>query len=181
MSDLPARLKFLDRAALAILCLILAFSVSMRIYTHTEASRVTDQASDAIDLGAGIFLPRAKAVGRKVQVGSCNTPATIYFVPPSLYGVGPSLNAPNPKDRVFYAYRGYMLGGQFASMELSMVYVARLASSLMRTSEQSGFDDLAAKIIVAAGCDATPVDVISAFCGQAQLEAVGLRADAERT
>lgn len=170
MSDAPARLKSLDRAALAVLCLILATSVSMRVYTHRQASGAADQTSDAVDLGAGVFLPRVKAVAQRIRVKSCNTPATIYFVPPSLYGVGPSLNAaPNSSDQIFYAYRGNMLGGRFASMELSMVYVARLASNLMRTSGQSGVDDLAVKIIVATGCDATLDDVRSALEGQSQL------------
>ena len=169
LSDDPARLNSDDRAVLAVLCLILATSVSIRVYSHREASGAVDPKSYAVDLGAGVFFPRAKAVGQRLHLRSCNTPATIYFVSPLLYGFGPSLNAaPNPNDRVFYAYRGNMLVGRFASMELSMVYVARLASNLMRTSGQSGVNELAVKIIVPAGCDATPVDIISALREQAQ-------------
>ena len=169
MSGIPADLSFWDRAALGILCLILAASVSMTAYNHGEASHAADRTSEAIDLGAGVSLPRAKAVSQKVRVGSCRALATIYFVSPLFYGVGPSLNAPpHLDDRVYYAYRGRMLGGRFASTALSMMYVARLALGVLRMSEQSGVDDLAVKIIVPAGCDATPAAVIVAVREQVQ-------------
>ena len=49
-----------------------------------------------------------------------------------------------------------------------MVYVARLASGLLSMSRHIGATDLAVKIIVPAGCDATPDKVLVALRRQVQ-------------
>ena len=170
MSNVSARLKVVDRVALALLCLILAAAVSTRFYSYgIGGAGVADQTSDAVDLGAGVSLPRATSVSRRVQIGSCSTPATIHFVSPSWVGVDPStVTSPDLDDRIFYAYRGTTLGGRFAWVELIMVYVARLASGLLSMSRHIGATDLAVKIIVPAGCDATPDKVLVALRRQVQ-------------
>ncbi len=164
MSAPPARLRPVDRGALVLLCLILAGSVSLRVYMHGTAVETAGPADGGrpVDLGEGVFLPRAEAGGRTVTVPSCSDPTTVYLVSPSPHGVGASLDAPpNPDDRILYAYRGRTFGGRFGSTEVSVAHFARRALGVLRMPGGADVEDLAVKMIVPAGCDASPEDVMA--------------------
>ena len=160
-----------DRIALAVLCLILAGSMSMRVYMHVVAVETTDPADerDPVDLGKGVYLSRAALESRTVPVAHCRAPATISFVEPSPHGDAASLTAPpNPADRVYYAYRGHTLADRFAATKLRVAYFARRALGLLRVTGGVGPDDLAVKLIVPADCDVSPEDVMAALRRQVQ-------------
>ena len=117
-----------------------------------------------VDLGEGVFLPRAEVGGRTVSVPSCNDPTTVYLVSPSPHGVGASLDAPpNPDDRILYAYRGRTSGGRFGSTEVSVAHFARRALGVLRLPGGAEVEDLAVKMIVPAGCDASPEGIMAAL------------------
>lgn len=166
MPGLSERLRTADRTALAVLCLLLAISVSARIYVYWTMAPGSELAavSDAVDLGDGVSLPRKDAVRHWVQISSCAAPVTIDFVEPSPHGSDTSLApAPDPNDRVFYLYRGSTLGDPRAAMKLNALYFLRRAGAVLRISGSEVRDRLAVKVIVPAGCGVSPEDAMAAL------------------
>lgn len=164
----PANLTPWARSGLALLCLLLAVSVGVRIYAYQQQSEsgkaVGEAAGAPVDLGAGILLPRSVAQHRSVQVNSCRAPASIDFVQASPYGSDPSLvGAPRPNDHVFYVYRGWNLGSRFATASLNAIYFTRRAYARLAMRKNPATDDMAVKVIVPADCDASPNDVLTAL------------------
>jgi hypothetical protein len=161
----PARVTRLinaDRAGLAALCLLLAFSVSVRVQAH--GNPVPPEPADAamVDLGEGVVLPRVGAVRRMVWTGSCPLPVTADFVEPSPHGTDTSLAAPrDPNDRVAYIYRGWTLEGPRAAMQLSVLYVLRRAGAVLGLNGVATRHELAVKLVVPAGCDASPEEAMA--------------------
>lgn len=166
MPGFSARLRTADRTALAALCLLLAISVSARVYTYrtTAMGPELTVSNDVVDLGDGVSLLRSDAVHHFVQIGSCAAPVAVDFVEPSPHGSDTSLALPpNPNDRVFYVYRSSILGGPRAAMKLSALYFLRRLGAVLRMSGSEAQDHLALKVIVPAGCGASPEDVMSAL------------------
>ena len=80
------------------------------------------------------------------------------------YGSDPELaDAPEPGDRIVYLYRGWNLGGRFASVSLNAIYFTRLAYARLTTGRNPAAEALAVRIRVPADCDASPEDVLAAF------------------
>lgn len=156
------------RTCLALLCL-LAVSITIRLSAYAHSSETAERAgleaaSPSIDLGAGIRLPRAAAGRYSVPVGLCRRPAVVTFVWAGPYGSDPSLaDAVQPDDRIAYLYRGWNLGDRFATIGLNAVHFARRAYARLTTGTNPPADAMAVKVIVPAGCDATPEDVLAAF------------------
>lgn len=153
----PANLTPWARSGLALLCILLAVSVGVRIYAYRKSESVTavwEAADTPVDLGEGVLLSRSVALQRSVQVGLCRTPVSVDFVPASPYGPDPSLvGAPQPNDHVFYVYRGRNLGNLAAATSLNVIYFARRAYARLAMQKNPAADDLAVKIIIPAGCD----------------------------
>lgn len=153
------RLITADRLGLVVLSLSLALSVSVRIhaYTRAEADPAAFTETEPVDLGDGAFLPREDAVHRTVAPTGCSAPATVDFVDPFPHGVDTSLAAPRDAgDRVYYVYRGRTLHGRFAAVELGVLHFIRLAGAVIRFNGLRGREDRAVKLVVPAGCDASP-------------------------
>ncbi|MDP4005184.1 hypothetical protein [Methylobacterium sp. NEAU K] len=167
MRSRHAALTSRARTGVIVLCLLLAASVSGRIYIYRQQpeageAAAGDAAGGPIDLGGGILLPRSAAQHRTVPVGSCVAPASIHFVAASPYGSDPSLvGAPGSDDRVFYVYRGWSLGSRLATISLNAIYFSRRAYARLRMQETPATDDLAVKIIVPTGCEASAEEVMS--------------------
>ena len=157
------------RGGLAVLCILLAASVTMRIsvylYQSGGGGAVTwEPNSGPVDLGEGTLLPRADAVHRTVMVGTCLAPASINFVGAGFYASDPSLvGAPGPEDRVFYIYRGWRLGRRFVSVRLNAIYFVHRVYARLVMHKNLATDDLAVKVIVPASCDASLNDVMAAL------------------
>ncbi len=168
MAAEPANLTLWARSGLILLCILLSASVAMRIYAYRQQSEsgtvVRNDTDVPADLGDGVLLPRSAAQHRTVQVATCSTPASIYFVMVSPYGADPSLvGAPRPDDRVFYVYRGWNLGRRYATISMNAIYFARRAYYRLTTQNALTTDELAVKIIVPAGCDTSSEDVLTAL------------------
>jgi len=157
------------RGCLVLLSLLLGASLAIRAYAHAQSADSGGIAAPGasfppIDLGAGAALPRASAGRHRVVAGSCARPALVTFVWAGPYGSDPSLvDAPDPDDRVSYIYRGWNLGHRFATVGLNAIYFIRLAQARLSTGRSPAADDIAVKIVVPAGCDAAPDDVLAAF------------------
>lgn len=170
----PASLTNWARGGLVLLCLLLVASATMRIYVyqHPFEASVTEAKTaigTPVDLGDGILLPRADAVHHTVQLRACAAPASIDFVEAHPYGSDPSLvGAPRPGDRVFYVYHGWNLGSRFATTGLNVIYFARRAYARLALQKNPAADNLAIKIIVPAGCDASSDDVLTALRREAR-------------
>ncbi|GJE40416.1 hypothetical protein ACFQFG_18200 [Methylobacterium persicinum] len=164
MSGPAMRLRTADRTALAILCLLLAASVSARVSAGTALApgSTPAAATDAVDLGNGVSVLRRDAVRRSVWIATCPAPVTADFVEPSPHGSDTSLaSPPNPNDRVVYLYRGWTLEGRRAAMELGALYFMRRAAAVLRLSGSGARDELAVKVIVPDGCSASPGEVMA--------------------
>ncbi|MCJ2123138.1 hypothetical protein [Methylobacterium sp. J-077] len=169
----PANLTPWARSGLALLCLLMAVSVGVRIYAYRQQSvsgtAVREAAGAPVDLGKGVLLPRSVAQHRSVQVSSCREPASVEFVQASPYGSDPSLlGVPRPNDHVFYVYRGWNLGSRFATASLNAIYFTRRAYARLAMQKLPATDDMAVKIIVPADCDASPDDVLAALRREAR-------------
>ena len=164
---MPARATRLinaDRAGLAALCLLLALSVSVRVQAYGNPAPPEPANAAAVDLGDGVVLPRAEAVRRLVWTGTCPLPVMADFVEPSPHGTDTSLAAPrDPNDRVVYVYRGWTLEGPRAAMQLSVLYFMRRAGAVLGTNGAATRHERAVKLIVPAGCDASPEDAMAAL------------------
>ncbi|MCJ2072333.1 hypothetical protein MKK75_26675 [Methylobacterium sp. J-030] len=100
----------------------------------------------------------------RVPVDACPSPALVSFVRAGPYGSDPALvDAPHPDDRIAYVWRGWHLGHRFATVGLNVIYFARLAEARLTTGRNPAADDVAVRIVVPAGCDAAPDDVLVAF------------------
>ena len=157
------------RGCLILLSLLLAASLAIRIHAYAGPSEPAGAPARAvvlppIDLGAGVSLPRALAGQYRVPAGACPSPALVTFVWAGPYGSDPSLvDAPHPGDRIAYVWRGWNLRHRFATIGLNGIYFARLAQARLTTGRNPAADDIAVKIVVPAGCDAAPEDVLAAF------------------
>ncbi|MCJ2064562.1 hypothetical protein MKK63_17835 [Methylobacterium sp. J-088] len=157
------------RGCLVLLSLLLGASLAVRAYAHAQAADSGGIAAPgasvpSVDLGAGASLPRASAGRHHVVAGSCARAALVTFVWVGPYGSDPSLvDTPDPEDRVSYIYRGWNLGHRFATVSLNAIYFIRLAQARLSTGRNPAADDIAVKIVVPAGCDATPDTVLVAF------------------
>ncbi|SFL26123.1 hypothetical protein [Methylobacterium pseudosasicola] len=164
---MPARATRLinaDRAGLAALCLLLAFSVSVRVQTYGNPAPPEPADAAMVDLGEGVVLPRAEAVRRMVWTAACPLPVTADFVEPSPHGADTSLAAPrDPSDRVAYVYRGWTLEGPRAAMQLSVLYVQRRAGAVLGLNGVATRHELAVKLVVPAGCGASPEEAMAAL------------------
>ncbi len=153
-----------DRLALTALCLLLALSVATRMLPHgvtTAVAGAADQVA-AVDFGEGIVLPRNAFEPRFVLRGPCRTPIPVEFVEPSPHGVDASLAGPqNAGDRTFYAYRGWILGGRYATTALAIRHFLWRGASVLRLNGTAGRDRLAVKLIMPAGCEIAPEDVMT--------------------
>jgi hypothetical protein len=162
----PARSKLVDRAALLALCLMLAAALAMRLFEYEGVARETGDTGgvEAIDLGGGVSLPRGAAVRRQVLLGACWAPVMIDFVDPSPHGRDASTAVlPNPGDRVFYAYRGWTLGGRLATAGMGVLHFAWRAGAVLRMDGAGGRNALAVKVTVPAGCGVRPEDALAAL------------------
>ena len=172
----PANLTIWARCGSALLCLLVAGSVSVRIYTYWRLSEgnatVAWEASGAsVDLGDGVLLPRSAAQHRTLQHDSCPTPVSVDFVTAGPYGPDPSLvGAPQPNDHVVYVYRGWNLGSRAASVSLNAIHFARRAYARLAMQKNPAADDWAVKLIVPAGCDASPENLMSVLRSALQPE-----------
>ncbi|MCJ2074048.1 hypothetical protein MKK75_35550 [Methylobacterium sp. J-030] len=136
----------------------------MRVYVYRHASDAVGwQASGRpADLGDGYLLPRADARHLTIPIAPCPAWASVDFVPVSPYGHDPSLaGTPGSDDHVAYVYHGWNLGSRFITISLNGIYFARLAYARLSMQKNPAADDLAVKIIVPAGCDASPEDVMA--------------------
>jgi hypothetical protein len=160
----PGRAKLVDRAALLALCLLLAAALAMRLFDHEDVARGTEKTGEgeAVDLGAGVSLPRGAAGHRRVLLSACQPPVMIDFVDPSSHGRDASTTVlPNPGDQVFYAYRGWTLGGRLATAEMAMMHFAWRAGAILRMDGAGGRNALAIKVTVPDGCTARPEDALA--------------------
>lgn len=169
MRGRPTILTAPARNGVALLCLLLGASITLRVYAYAPpvaADRLAAVAAGPppIDLGAGALLPRASAGRHDVPVDVCTRPAVVTFIWVGPYGADPSLaDAPDPEDRIAYVYRGWNLGHRFATIGLNAIYFARLAYARLTTGRNPSFDEVAVRIVVPAQCDAAPEDVLAAF------------------
>ncbi|MCJ2055248.1 hypothetical protein MKL09_01630 [Methylobacterium sp. J-048] len=160
------RLRQADRAGFAALCLLLALSVAMRVQAYGKGVTAPEPGVEAaaVNLGAGVVLPRAEAGRRAVWTGACPLPVTADFVEPSPHGTDTSLAAPrDPNDRVVYVYRGWTLEGPRAAMQLSVLYFMRRAGAVLGLNGAATPHELAVKLVVPAGCDASPDEAMAAL------------------
>jgi hypothetical protein len=162
----PAGLTIWARSGLVLLCLLLAASVAVRIYAHRQQSEGGAAGWEAlgapVDLGEGILLPRTATQALTMRVQACTAPVSINFFQAGPYEQDPSLlGRPRPDDRVFYVYRGWKLEGWLATVSLNAIYYARHAYARLTMSKRPAWDDMAGKIIVPAGCDASLGDVMA--------------------
>lgn len=164
MSSRSKSLRSADRIGLAALCLLLALSVSVRLHTYAAGGTASGGVGGAIDLGDGVSLPRDRAARRLVWTGTCAAPVTVDFVEPSPHGNDTSLAVTaDPRDQVFYVYAGWTFGDRHAAMKLSMLYVLRQAIAIVRIDAPGTRGERAVKLVVPAGCQATPDDVMDAL------------------
>ncbi|MCJ2122855.1 hypothetical protein [Methylobacterium sp. J-077] len=146
--------------------MLLALSVSMRVQAYGIGAAAPAPGAEAasVDLGAGVVMIRAEAVRREIWTAACLRPVIADFVEPSPHGTDTSLAAPrDPNDRVVYVYRGWTLEGPRAAMALSVLHFAHRASAVLRMRAASARSDLAVKLVVPAGCDASPEAAMAAL------------------
>lgn len=161
------------QGCLVLLSILLSASLAIRTYAYARPADPGELTSPGaalppIDLGADVSLSRARAGRHHVVAGSCPSPALVTFVWVGPYGPDPSLeDAPHPDDRVFYIYRGWNLGRRFATIGLNAIYFVGKAYARLSTGRNPLAHDLAVKIVVPAGCDASPDDVLAIFRRQA--------------
>ncbi|WP_342107804.1 hypothetical protein [Methylobacterium sp. SI9] len=154
---------------LVLLGLLLGASLAIRAYAYARpadpsAMTAPETALPPIDLGAGVSLPRARVGRYRVAAGSCSGAAHVTFVSVGPYGPDPSLeDAPHPGDRVSYTYRGWNLGRRYATIGLNAIYFASKAYARLSTGRNPTVHDLAVKIAIPAGCDASPDAVLATF------------------
>jgi len=163
----PARATRLinaDRAGLVALFLLLALSASMRVQAYANPTPPEWADAVVVDLGAGVFLPRAEAVRRLVWTSACALPVRADFVEPLPHGTDTSL-APlrDPNDRVAYVYRGRTLDGPRAAIQLSILSVLHRAGAVLGMNGAATRHELAVKLVVPAGCDAAPEEAMAAL------------------
>lgn len=157
------------RVGLAVLCLLLAASVAMRLYAREHLSRADDnEAREAsggtVDIGVGVSLPRAATQNRAIMLDSCPIPVSIYFIVANPYQSDPShVGTVRPKDHVSYVYRGWKLENRFATVSFNAIYFARRAYARLTMQKEPAFDDLAVKIVVPAECNTSSDDVMAAL------------------
>jgi hypothetical protein len=157
------RLGAADRAGLALLCLLLVLSVSVRLHTYWGARLGTAPAAEAqqVDLGDDVFMPPEGAVHRVIRTDGCGSPVAVDFVDPSPHGNDVSLATPqNTGDRVYYVYHGWTLGGRLAAMRLSMLYFMRQAAAVAQFNGLEGRHERAVRLVVPAECGAPPGEVM---------------------
>lgn len=164
MAAAHARPRTPDRVALAVLCLLLAGSVALKIRAHQSAPDASAPVGEVADLGGGATLPRGEVARRTVWVAGCREPVAAEAVDPSPHGEDGSLAAPpSPGDRVFYAYRGRTLGGRFAVAELAMLHFGRRALGVLGMGADAGRRELSIKLTLPASCHASAEDVMAAL------------------
>ncbi|MEL6061788.1 MULTISPECIES: hypothetical protein [unclassified Methylobacterium] len=157
------------RGCVVLLSLVLGASLAVRAYAYARpvdpgGMTLRDGALPPIDLGAGTVLPRASAGRHHVVAGACPRAALVTFVSVGPYGPDPARqDAPHPADRIAYIYHGWNLGGRFGTIGLNAIYFASKAQARFSTGRNPTTDDLAVKIVVPAGCDASPEDVLATF------------------
>lgn len=158
-----------SRGGLALLCLLLGLSLATRLYGYFFQSQdnetvIWDEAGGPINLGRGVSLPRAAAVDRMVRVDGCATPSSIYFFKAGPYGVDAStVGSPEPVDRVVYIYDGWTIEGGVGTLGINAIYFARKVYARVMLNRKLAADDIAIKIVVPAGCNASTADVMTAF------------------
>jgi len=157
-----------DLAALAVLCLLLVISVCGRLYAYCLLEPALEPTT-IVAANADHFLPRAEGTRRAVPIGACAGPVMIEFVEPISHGrdtlpVAP----PDQGDRVFYVYQGWILHDPNVAMKLSALHVLRRAMGLVGLVAAGERDKLAMKVIVPAGCSASPNAVVAALPGKAR-------------
>lgn len=157
------------RGCLVLLSLLLGASLALRAYAYARpasasAMALPDGAPPPVNLGAGTYLPRPSAGRHRVVVGSCARAALVTFVWVGPYGPDPSLeDRPDPEDRVFYLYHGWNLGHRFATVGLNAIYFGSKAYARLSTGRNPVTHERAVRIVVPAGCDAAPDDVLAIF------------------
>ena len=166
MSARPATLTPWARGGLAALCVLLAASVLVRTYAYRQGSEDGAAARDApgggVDLGRGVLLPRDAAKPLAISVASCSVPVSVSFVRARPEAPDPSLvGRPEPAGRIVYVYRGWDLGSRFVTLSLNAIYVARAVYARMTMGALPATDDLALRIVVPPGCEASPEQVMS--------------------
>lgn len=160
-----ASARWIDRAVLTALCLLLTGAVMLRVRDVADAP---PQAAGpvlpaAVGLGESASWPGAMAERREVLLGACWAPALIEVVESSPHGRDASLVPATPGARVFYAYRGAILSGRLAVTELIVRHFAWRAAAIL-TRDGTGFrDNLAVKITLPTDCGAAPEDVLAAL------------------
>lgn len=164
MTLAPARPGTVDRAALLALCLLIVGSVALKVEAYQGGPEPSPSNDRAVDLGQGVTVPRSGAARRGVRVGACLDPVTADFVDPSPHGEDASLAAPPaPGDRVVYVYRRWTLGGRLATAELGALHFARRALGVLRMGGDAARREMAVKLTIPAGCDASPEDAMAAL------------------
>lgn len=160
----PARRTIVDRAGLAVLCLLLMLSVIVRLHTYRINEVAPAAAAVVVDLGEGLHLSRAAATRRVIWVVACPRPVIVDFVEAVPHGRDASLIAPDDPDyRVSYVYRGQAVEGRYATTALTLLHFVRRAVAVVSWGETTASDALAAKLAVPTSCDLSPQEVMDAL------------------
>ena len=155
---------WINRAALAALCLLLAGAVMLRVRAVTDTpAQTAGPVLAAVGLGEGVSWAGTLAERREVLLGACWAPALVEVVEPSPHGRDASLVSATPGARVFYAYRGAILSGRLAVTELIARHFAGRAAALLTRDGAGRRDNLAVKMTLPADCGAAPEDVLAAL------------------
>ena len=153
-----------DRLAVVALGLLLGLSVATRLIPLADTTPAPDPVGEAVDLGEGVRLPRDAAGPRAVLVGACWTPIPVEFVEPLPHGTDTSpTNPTNADNRVFHAYRGWMLGGRFSLAKLAVLHLAWRGASILQLNGTGAQDTLAIRLTIPAGCGAEPEQAMTAL------------------
>ncbi len=157
------------RGGLCVLCLLLIASLAVRVHAHRQSPGIgriaaRDLSGGLIDLGEDAWLPRSDAGRRAVPLGNCARPASVELVRVGFYASDPSnAGTRSSGGRVVFVYQGRSLAGRLVTVRLNAIYFARRASVRLGLSPNNAADDWAAKVVLPAGCDASPEDAAAAL------------------
>ncbi|MFC6788261.1 hypothetical protein ACFQE0_00610 [Methylobacterium komagatae] len=150
--------------ALTALSLMLLTAVALRVLTG-DAVRSRAENGDRIglvELGGGTILRRSVSMPPEILVSECKDPIPVEFAEPLPHGRDRALIAPrDANDRVFYVYRGWVIGGHFAPTALSVLDVAWRTFDVMSLKGSAEPVALAVRFTIPARCNAWPEDVLA--------------------
>lgn len=150
--------------ALTALGLMLLTAVAVRVFTR-DAVRTTAEYGDRIgfvELGGGSVLLRSASIPPEIQVSECKAPIPVEFVEPLPHGRDRAMIAPrDADDRIFYVYRGWVIGGHFAPTALSVLDLAWRTFDVLSLRRSADPTALAIKFTIPSRCTAWPEDVLA--------------------